>query len=84
MSQGIRTPKQLGVNVRANRKELNKTQTEVAKRAGMKQKQVSMIEQGIEGVRLITLFKLLSAMGLEVVIRPKVKSKKSLKALFDG
>ena len=64
----------LGKVLRHYRKKLNLTQTEAGKKFNLSQKTVSNIENGLSGVTLETLFKLMSALGLEMHLEPRNKS----------
>ena len=49
-------------------------QTTLAQLSGLRQEMVSKVETGQTGVKLATLFDLLAALDLELVIRPRSKS----------
>jgi HTH-type transcriptional regulator / antitoxin HipB len=66
-----RTPQQLGQALRARRTTLNLSQTEVGLKVGIKQDTVSMLEIHTSSSTVETLFKAISALGLELVIRDK-------------
>jgi HTH-type transcriptional regulator/antitoxin HipB len=67
----IKTPQQLGFVLQGYRKERGLTQKDVGSRVGLAQKAVSKIEleSGRAGLRQI--FKLLAALELELVVRPR-------------
>jgi len=71
MEQLIYSPKSLGVALRRQRKARNLTQTDAGKPFTIEQSTVSSLEQGAPGTRLGTLFRMLSALDLEMVIRSK-------------
>ena len=77
MSELVRSPKQLGVALRRFRRTHDLTQTELAKRAGVRQGTVSQVETGLETVKLSTVMDLLRALDLEVVIQPRTKGSHS-------
>ncbi|MBC7285822.1 helix-turn-helix domain-containing protein [Hoeflea sp.] len=77
MSELVRSPKQLGVALRRFRRTHGLTQTELAKRAGVRQGTVSQVETGLETVKLSTVMDLLRALDLEVVIQPRTKGSHS-------
>jgi transcriptional regulator with XRE-family HTH domain len=54
---------QFGANVRAARKELGISQTELAKKADVSIKMISGIERGAENASLRLLFKVAKALG---------------------
>lgn len=62
----ITSPKTLGQVLRKYRKDCGLTQVELGKKFNLTQKTVSNIESGLPGTQLGTLFKLMSALGLEM------------------
>lgn len=71
MEQRIYSEKALGSAIKRRRKQLGKTQTEAGEAFKLDQTTISSIENGAQGTRLETLFRLLSALNLEMIIRPK-------------
>lgn len=71
MDQVIFSPKSLGSAIKRQRKAKKLTQKEAGSAFNLDQTTVSSIEQGAPGTRLETLFRMLAALNLEVVIRPK-------------
>jgi HTH-type transcriptional regulator / antitoxin HipB len=69
-----RTPLQFGESLRRRRKLLGWAQTELSRRSGVKQANLSAIENGAAGARLATIFRLLSALDLELSVRQRAKS----------
>ncbi len=78
MEQIIFSPKSLGSALKRQRKIKNLSQNEVGTPFKIDQTTVSSIEQGASGTRLETLFRMLAALDLEMLIRPKkpIKTKK--------
>ena len=70
----ITSAKTLGSTLRKYRKDLGLTQIEAGKKFNLPQKTVSRIESGMS-TNLDTLFKYMSALGLEMHLEPRVKSK---------
>ena len=70
----VRNTDQLGNTIKRFRKQESWIQAEAGKRGGINQKIVSAIENGIPGTRIETLFKLLAALDLELVVRKRRKS----------
>ena len=66
-----RTPAQLGAALKSARTRRGLTQTDAASRVGLKQKTVSSLENVGARTSVDTLYKMLSALGLELVIRDK-------------
>ncbi len=62
----ITSPETLGKVLRRYRKDSGLTQSQVGQKFNIPQKTVSNIEAGRPGVQLATLFKLLSALNLEI------------------
>jgi HTH-type transcriptional regulator / antitoxin HipB len=66
-----RTPAQLGAALKSARIRQGLTQTDAAASVGLKQKTVSSLENVGARTSVDTLYKMLSALGLELVIREK-------------
>jgi HTH-type transcriptional regulator/antitoxin HipB len=69
MDYAARTPEQLGQILRGSRKRRGLTQQAAASKVGLKQATVSAIENDASAASVSTLYKLLSALGLELVVR---------------
>ena len=74
MNQIARTPKQVGEMLRRRWQSLKLTQEDMGKRVSLRQATISKLETGEPGTRLSTLFDVLTALDLEIVIRPRTKS----------
>lgn len=77
MNQLARTPKQLGTTIRRRRKALQLTQTTLGEKSGLRQATISAVEDGEPGTELKTLFDILAALDLELVVRPRSKGNAS-------
>lgn len=66
-----RTPAQLGAVLKSARIRRGLSQTDAASSVGLKQKTVSSLENIGARTSVETLYKMLSALGLELVIRDK-------------
>lgn len=75
MDQIIYSPKSLGSALKRQRKAKNLSQHEAGDSFRLDQTTVSSIEQGAPGTRLETLFRMLAALDLEMIIRPKNNTK---------
>ncbi|WP_064609850.1 type II toxin-antitoxin system antitoxin HipB [Photobacterium sp. J15] len=64
----IYSPKQLANQLRLLRLQHNWTQEDVAKRVGVKQSTISNFENNPDKIQLITLFKILQALKVELQI----------------
>lgn len=73
MNQIVHSPKSLGSAIKRQRAAKKLTQKEAGIAFRLDQTTVSDIEQGAAGTRLETLFRMLAALDLEMVIRPKKK-----------
>lgn len=71
MDQVIYSPKALGNALKRQRKEKKLNQQKAGSNFKINQTTISSIERGVPGTRLETLFRLLAALELEMVIRPK-------------
>lgn len=76
MDQVIRGEKQLAAELRRQRKRADLTQTELAISAQKRQATISNLENG-EGGTLETLFSVLRALELELVVRPRIRDRAS-------
>ncbi len=62
----ITSPETLGKVLRRYRKELGLSQSEAGSKFNLPQKTVSNIESGVSGVRIDSIFRYMSALGLEM------------------
>lgn len=74
MEQTARTPQQLGAAVRRKRKQMGLTQDELGTRIQLRQATISKLEAGEPATRIKTLLDVLSALDLEIVIRPRTRT----------
>jgi HTH-type transcriptional regulator/antitoxin HipB len=74
MTQLARTPKQLGAILGRKRRLANLTQTELGRRAGLRQATISEIEGGTAATKIGTMCDLLAALDLELTVGPRSKS----------
>lgn len=79
MAQVIRDEKQLAAELRRQRKRADLTQTELAISAQKRQATISNLENGGGGT-LETLFSVLRALELELVVRPRSRDRVSNQA----
>lgn len=73
MDQIARAPKQIGSALRRQRRHLSLTQKELGAKINLRQATISGMESGEPGTQLRTLFHVLAALNLEIVIRPRTK-----------
>lgn len=67
----IRSPKELALHIINQRKKLKLSQAKVGKLVGLKQQTISQFEIKPESTQLDTLFRILSALNLDVKILAK-------------
>jgi HTH-type transcriptional regulator/antitoxin HipB len=72
MNPATRTQKQLGAELRRYRKQRAITQAELSRQIDKRQATISTLESGGSGT-LETLFAVLSALDLELALRPRSK-----------
>lgn len=66
-----RNPKQIGHALKRYRLKNSLTQLQISERSGVRQATISRLERGHGGVELETLFKVITALELEVSIRKR-------------
>lgn len=69
--QVARTEKQLGAILRRARKQVHLSQGALGEQINMRQGTISRLEAGEPAVQLHTLMEVLSALNLELVVRPR-------------
>ena len=74
----IKTPQQLGAVLQGYRKSHQLTQAQVGARVGLPQKEISKLEMNPANTSLARVFKLLSALELEIVVRERGSAGKPL------
>lgn len=67
----VTSAQQLSNVLKDHRKQQKQSQTVVARKVGLRQDTISSFENTPEGTRLDTLFKLLSALNLELEVKPR-------------
>jgi HTH-type transcriptional regulator/antitoxin HipB len=82
MNQIARTPQQLGAAIRRRRRALRLSQTQLGAKTDLRQATISALESGDPGTQLRTLVDVMTALGLEMVIRERSKSGESIEELF--
>jgi HTH-type transcriptional regulator / antitoxin HipB len=73
MDLKVLSPENLGQALRAARKQKGLSQKDVGHSVGMEQHTISKIEKGSPGTALNTLFRLLAALDLELIVQPRQK-----------
>jgi HTH-type transcriptional regulator / antitoxin HipB len=70
----VRTPQQLGPVLQGYRKSQSLTQANVGQAVGLPQSEISRLELDASSASLSRVFKLLAALNLELVVRPRDKT----------
>jgi len=73
MSELARSPEQLGNSIRRARKKRAMSQSELGRKAGLRQETISLIENGNPAAKLETILAVLSALDLELRINERTK-----------
>jgi HTH-type transcriptional regulator/antitoxin HipB len=71
MEQIARTPQQVGAAIRRRRRKTGLTQKHLGEQTHLRQATISALENGEPGTQLRTLLDVLTALGLEIVIRER-------------
>jgi len=74
MTDLARTPNQIGNLIRRARRKRGWSQSELGRRAGLRQETISLIETGNPATRLETILVLLASLDLEFRIAPRTRS----------
>jgi len=77
MDDLARTPKQIGSLIRRARRKRGWNQTELGRRAGLRQETVSLIETGNPATRLDTILSILAALELDFRMAARSRSRAS-------
>ncbi|MHB8404195.1 MAG: helix-turn-helix domain-containing protein [Gammaproteobacteria bacterium] len=81
--QIARTPKQIGAAMRRRRRALGLNQKNLGEKTHLRQATISGLEAGEAGTQLSTLFGVLTALHMELVVRPRTKaSTETIEELF--
>jgi HTH-type transcriptional regulator / antitoxin HipB len=82
MEQIARTPQQVGAAIRRYRRNAGLSQGDLAGRTKLRQATVSALEHGAPGTELRTLIDVMTALGLEMIVRERSKAKNNIEDLF--
>ncbi len=83
MTQIATTPQSLGQILARNRKKQKLSQQNISTITTIGQKSISFAEQGKPGVQIETIFHILAALNLEMVIQPRQGNEPLLKNNID-
>jgi HTH-type transcriptional regulator / antitoxin HipB len=82
MEQIIRTSKQIGAAIRRCRRSAGLSQTQLGAKTRLRQATISALEHGEQGTQLRTLIDVMTALGLEMVLRERSKATDNIENLF--
>jgi len=82
MEQIARTSSQIGAAIRRRRRTLNLRQGDLGAKTNLRQATISALEKGEPGTQMRTLFDVMAALGLELVIRERSKASEDIEDLF--
>lgn len=77
MKYSVRTTQQLAMILQGCRKQAELSQKQASTKVGMLPKTISSLESDPDGCSIASLFKLLSALDLEMVLQPKQSTQDS-------
>ena len=73
LSPIARSPQQLGHALKRHRLAKKWTQTHLSEESGVRQAGISQLEGGHSGVKIETVFRVMAALNLEIILRPRQK-----------
>jgi HTH-type transcriptional regulator/antitoxin HipB len=82
MEQIVRTSTQLGAAIRRRRRGFGLSQAELGTKTNLRQATISALENGEPGTELRTLIDVMSALGLEIVVRERSTAVDKIEDLF--
>lgn len=82
MNNTIRTPEELGQALRRYRKSLDLSQVELSEMTKHNQSTISELENGKPGVKIQTIFDILSALKLELDLSARDEGQSDIEDLF--
>ena len=82
MEQIVRTAKQIGAAIRRCRRGAGLSQAELGKRTNLRQATISALEHGELETQLSTLIDVMTALGLEMVVRERSKAAETIEDIF--
>jgi HTH-type transcriptional regulator/antitoxin HipB len=74
MATIARLPKQLGAEIRKERKRQGLTQKQLGEQTRIRQATISQLESGEAGAQLDTVLRILSALNMELVVRERTSA----------
>ena len=82
MEQIVRTSKQLGAAIRRHRRSTGLSQAQLGAKTNLRQATISSLERGEPGTELRTVFDVMTALGIEIVVRDRSQPTGTIEDLF--
>jgi HTH-type transcriptional regulator/antitoxin HipB len=82
MEQIVRTSKQLGAAIRRHRRSAGLSQAQLGAKTNLRQATISALERGEPGTELRTVIDVMTALGIEMVVRDRSQSPGKIEDLF--
>ncbi len=82
MEQIVRTSAQMGAAIRRCRRKIRLSQAALGAMTDLRQATISALENGERGTRLRTLIDVMTALGLEMVVRERSRGGKGIEEVF--
>jgi len=82
MEQIVRTSKQLGAAIRRHRRSVGLSQAQLGAKTNLRQATISALERGEPGTELRTVIDVMTALGIEIVVRDRSQSPGKIEDLF--
>jgi HTH-type transcriptional regulator / antitoxin HipB len=82
MEQIARTSKQIGEALRRERRRIKMSQLDLANKTNLRQSTISSVENGDPGAQLRTILEIITALDLELLIRPRSEAPTKIEDIF--
>ena len=82
MEQIARTSRQIGAAIRRRRRQLGLRQGDLGAKTNLRQATISALENGEPGTQLRTLFNVIAALDLEMVVRERSRAGEAIEDLY--
>ena len=82
MEQIVRTSKQLGAAIRRHRRSTGLSQAQLGAKTNLRQATISALERGEPGTELRTVIDVMTALGIEIVVRDRSQPAGTIEDLF--
>jgi HTH-type transcriptional regulator / antitoxin HipB len=82
VEQIVRNSKQLGVAIRRHRRSAGLSQAQLGAKTNLRQATISALERGEPGTELRTVIDVITALGIEIVVRDRSQPAGKIEDLF--